>query len=118
MNNLSYISPKAAVAESTIHGRGLFAVEPIGAGEIVCVKGGHVFDREALRSMPGWYRAAEIQIAATAPLGLLADTAQAHRAGSGSLPDVSGRDPRARGGNRASRRPTPPGVFWPRRHRG
>jgi SET domain-containing protein len=61
--NLSYISPKAAVKESGIHGRGLFAVEPIGKGEIVCVKGGHIFDRETLRRMPDWYRAAEIQIA-------------------------------------------------------
>ena len=63
MKNLSYISPKAAVRESPIHGRGLFAVEPIAAGEVVCVKGGYVFDRETLRSMPGWYRAAEIQVA-------------------------------------------------------
>ena len=63
LKNLSYISPKAAVRESPIHGRGLFAVEPIAAGEVVCVKGGYVFDRETLRSMPGWYRAAEIQVA-------------------------------------------------------
>jgi SET domain-containing protein len=63
LKNLSYISPKTAVRESPIHGRGLFAVEPIPAGEVVCVKGGYVFDRETLRSMPGWYRAAEIQVA-------------------------------------------------------
>ena len=63
MKKLSYISPKAAVRESPIHGRGLFAAEPIAEGEVVCVKGGHVFDRETLRSMPGWYRAAEIQVA-------------------------------------------------------
>src|SRR5919106_366203 len=33
MPNLSYISPKAAVRESPIHGRGLFAVEPFAEGE-------------------------------------------------------------------------------------
>jgi uncharacterized protein len=63
MPNLSYISPKAAVKESTIHGQGLFAVAVITRGEIVCVKGGYVFDRETLCSRPEWYRAAEIQIA-------------------------------------------------------
>jgi uncharacterized protein YhfF len=62
-NNLSYISPKAAVKQSLIHGRGLFAVERIGRGEIVCVKGGHIFDHETLHSMPDWYRAAEVPIA-------------------------------------------------------
>lgn len=49
--------------KSGIHGKGLFAVEPIAKGEIVCVKGGHIFDRVTLNSMPDWYRAAEIQIA-------------------------------------------------------
>ena len=63
MPNLSYISPKAAVGASRIHGKGLFAVAPIAAGEVVCVKGGYVFDRDTLRSMPGWFRAAEIQLA-------------------------------------------------------
>lgn len=63
MPNLSYTSPKAAVRESAIHGRGLFAAEAIGAGEVVCVKGGYVFGRERLRAMPGWYAAAEIQVA-------------------------------------------------------
>src|SRR5712691_9633412 len=60
---LSYISPKAAVKESPIHGKGLFATEQIAKGEIVCVKGGYIFDRGKLDSMPAWYRAAEIQIA-------------------------------------------------------
>jgi hypothetical protein len=63
MPNLSYLSPKAATRESPIHGTGLFAVEPITEGEIVCVKGGYIFNRRRLDSMPGWYRAAEIQIA-------------------------------------------------------
>lgn len=63
MPNLSYLSPKAAVKESAIHGRGLFAVAPIAKGEIVCVKGGYIFNRQTLLSLPAWYRAAEIQIA-------------------------------------------------------
>jgi hypothetical protein len=63
MPNLSYISPRAAVRDSPIHGKGLFAIGPVGKGEVVCVKGGYIFDRARLRSMPDWYRAAEIQIA-------------------------------------------------------
>ena len=63
MRKLSYISPKARVGDSPIHGKGLFAAEPIAAGEVVCVKGGAIIGRDALESMPGWFRAAEIQIA-------------------------------------------------------
>ena len=59
---LSYISPKAAIKESGIHGRGLFAVESIPQGEVVCVKGGYIFDGRQLAAMPDWFRAAEIQI--------------------------------------------------------
>lgn len=62
MPNLSYISKKAVVKESDIHGRGLFAVEPITAGEVVCIKGGSIIDRQTLESMPDWFRSAEIQI--------------------------------------------------------
>ena len=62
MKRLSYISPKAEVRESPIHGKGLFAREAIARNEIVCVKGGRIFDRAKLDSMPDWYRAAEIQI--------------------------------------------------------
>ena len=49
MPELSYISPKAVVRESPIQGRGLFALEAIKRGEIVCIKGGHIFDRQTLR---------------------------------------------------------------------
>ena len=62
MSNLSYISPKAAVEESSIHGRGLFAVQPIKRGEIVCVKGGHIFNRETLQQIAETLGPAEIQI--------------------------------------------------------
>ena len=63
MPSLSYISPKAIVKDSPIHGKGLFAIEPIAKGEIVCVKGGYIFRRETLRGMPDWYQAAEVPIA-------------------------------------------------------
>lgn len=60
---LSYISPKAAVKESPIHGRGLFAVEAIEEGEIVCIKGGAVFNRERLRELSARLGPSEIQVA-------------------------------------------------------
>jgi uncharacterized protein len=50
MMRLSYLSPKTAVRESKIHGRGLFATKDIAKGEVVAVKGGHIVDRETLRS--------------------------------------------------------------------
>ncbi len=73
MQRLSYISPKAAVQTSAIHGRGLFALERIARDEIVCVKGGHLFNGEVLRSMPAWYRAAEIQVAEDLFIGPLTE---------------------------------------------
>lgn len=73
MKSLSYISPKAVVRESPIHGRGLFAREPFAAGEVVCVKGGYVFDRATLKAMPEWYGAAEIQLTEDLFIGPLAE---------------------------------------------
>lgn len=73
MPSLSYLSPKVATRESPIHGTGLFAVEPIAEGEIVCVKGGYIFNRRRLDSMPVWYRAAEIQIAEDLFIGPLSE---------------------------------------------
>jgi SET domain-containing protein len=46
---LSYLSPKAEVRESEIHGRGLFALGDIAKDEIVAVKGGHIVGKEMLR---------------------------------------------------------------------
>ena len=60
--NLSYISPKARVRESLIHGKGLFAVKAIGQGEIVCIKGGHIFGRATLAEATKILGPAEIQI--------------------------------------------------------
>lgn len=42
---LTYFSPKVEKRDSRIEGRGLFAREPIAAGEIVVVKGGYVLTK-------------------------------------------------------------------------
>jgi uncharacterized protein len=60
---LSYLSPKAAVKSSPIHGRGLFAIDQFQKGEIVCVKGGYVFTRAILAQLAPLLGPAEIQIA-------------------------------------------------------
>jgi uncharacterized protein len=49
MTPLSYLSPKTALRESKIHGRGLFATADIAKDEVVAVKGGHIVKREILR---------------------------------------------------------------------
>ena len=60
----SWITPKARKGiESGIAGRGLFATEPIAAGEIVAVKGGHIVTTEQLRELPDPLPNSEIQIA-------------------------------------------------------
>jgi len=63
MRALSYLSPKAVVKTSPIQGRGLFALERIQAGEIVCVKGGYIFHRKQLAELTAQLGPAEIQIA-------------------------------------------------------
>jgi hypothetical protein len=60
---LSYLSPKAAVNISPIHGRGLFAIGEFQPGEIVCVKGGYIFTRATLGEIAPVLGPAEIQIA-------------------------------------------------------
>ncbi len=60
----SYITPKARKgAASVIEGRGLFAVAPIAADELVAIKGGHIVTTAALRSLPARLQNSEIQIA-------------------------------------------------------
>jgi len=60
----SYITPKARKgAESSIEGRGLVAIAPIAAGELVAIKGGHIVTTTALQSLPERLRNSEIQIA-------------------------------------------------------
>lgn len=60
----SWISPKASKGSSSrIAGRGLFATEPITAGELVAVKGGHIVTTEQLLELPEPLPNSEIQIA-------------------------------------------------------
>jgi SET domain-containing protein len=63
MTPASYRSPKTAVRTSTIRGRGLFAIEAIAKGEIVCVKGGHLHNRAELVKNAGVVNDADLQVA-------------------------------------------------------
>jgi hypothetical protein len=49
----SYLSPKTRVGKSAIEGRGLFARRRIRKGEIVAIKGGHVYDARTLAKVKG-----------------------------------------------------------------
>jgi uncharacterized protein len=60
----SYITPKARKgAASPIEGRGLVAIAPIAAGELVAIKGGHIVTTAILHSLPDRLQNSEIQIA-------------------------------------------------------
>jgi len=60
----SWLSPKARKGDpSGIAGRGLFAREPIAAGEVVAVKGGHLVDTATLLALPERLQGSEIQVA-------------------------------------------------------
>ena len=60
----SYITPKARKGVSSeIEGRGLVAVTPIAAGELVAIKGGHIVTTAALRSLPERLQNSGVQIA-------------------------------------------------------
>src|SRR5262245_7504234 len=63
MTPLSSISPQAAVRDSPIHGRGLFAVEPLTKGDIVAMKGGSSYDRARRDRLHPQLGPAEIPIA-------------------------------------------------------
>ena len=64
MNVSSYITAKAVKGQaSEIQGRGLFATEPIPAGDIVAIKGGHIVDTATLHALSERLRNSEIQIA-------------------------------------------------------
>ena len=59
----SWITPKAEKGHrSDIDGRGLIAREPITAGEVLAVKGGHIMSREMYRALPGRLQQTDIQI--------------------------------------------------------
>ena len=61
--DLTYFSPKTEKRPSNVHGRGLFAREPIPRGEIVVVKGGHVMTTAQRDKLGEELEDAEIQIA-------------------------------------------------------
>lgn len=63
MTPLSYLSPKATVRDSPIHGRGLFAVDPIPKGDIVAINGGYIYDRARRDRLPSPLESADIPIA-------------------------------------------------------
>ena len=73
MPNHSYISPKAEVNESPIHGRGLIARQFIAKGEIVAIKGGYVFDSQTLQDVAKHLGPAEITVADGFFIGPLAE---------------------------------------------
>lgn len=59
----SWISPKAHKGTaSDIAGRGLHAVEPIAAGEVVAVKGGHIVTKPELDRLPEPLPNSDVQI--------------------------------------------------------
>lgn len=58
----TWFSPKVEKRESGIEGRGLYAAEPIAVGELVVVKGGHVFDRATRDELAKMLGPAETQI--------------------------------------------------------
>ncbi len=47
----SYRSPKIEIRDDTISGRGVVAIEPIAAGEIVAIKAGHIVSREQVEAI-------------------------------------------------------------------
>jgi SET domain-containing protein len=70
----SYISPKATKGTpSAIAGRGLVAIEPIAAGEVVAIKGGHIVDSATMHALPPALQNSEIQIADGFHLAALTD---------------------------------------------
>ena len=73
MSNLSYLSPKTIVKDSPIQGRGLFAVAPISKGEIVAVKGGHIFNRQTRNKLEKTLGPAEIPIAEDLYIGPMSE---------------------------------------------
>ncbi len=59
---LSWRSPKTEVRHSPIHGRGLFAVADIAAGDVVAVKGGYIYDAAQWEAARERLDSSEIQV--------------------------------------------------------
>jgi uncharacterized protein len=74
MSNLSYGSPKTVVKESQIHGRGLFAREPIAQGEMVALQGGYILNAATLGEVEPALGPAQITMAEGLFIGPLAQT--------------------------------------------
>ena len=51
MHSLSYLPPKTTIKKSPIHKWGLFVIKPIKKGEIVLVKGGHIYESEVRKEV-------------------------------------------------------------------
>ncbi len=66
---MTWFSAKVEKQFSAIHGRGLFAVQPIEADEIVIVKGGYVLTREQRDEVAESLGPAEIQISEDLHIG-------------------------------------------------
>ncbi|MBI2054815.1 MAG: SET domain-containing protein-lysine N-methyltransferase [Candidatus Sungbacteria bacterium] len=62
MANLSFISPKAKVKKSQIHGHGLFSIKPIKKGEVATIKGGHIYDNDTHEKVESDFGAVDCQI--------------------------------------------------------
>ena len=62
MANLSFISPKAKVKKSRIHGCGLFAIKLIKKGEVAAIKGGYVYDKNTHEKVEDSFGAVDCQI--------------------------------------------------------
>jgi SET domain-containing protein len=70
----SYIAAQVRKGSpSGIHGRGLFAVDAIAAGDVVAVKGGHLVETASLLRLPERLQNSEIQIAEGLHLVALTD---------------------------------------------
>ena len=67
----SYLSPKTRIGKSRIEGKGLFARRRIRKGEIVAMKGGHVYDARKLAKVKGRVAVSYIQIADELFIGAL-----------------------------------------------
>lgn len=70
----TWITPKARKGvPSGIAGRGLIATEPIGRGEVVAVKGGHIVTTAELAALPERLRNSDVQITGDLHLAALTD---------------------------------------------
>ena len=78
MTDFTYRSPKTAVRQSPIHGKGLFAKQAIAAGEIVAVKGGSILTKQEWAVLERELGSAEIQLSEDL---FIAPTRPEHREG-------------------------------------